>query len=39
MAEERAEDGGGMSGVLAGLIIGTLAGATLAMILAPQTGE
>ncbi len=36
MADERS---GGGSGFLAGLAIGALAGATLAMILAPQAGE
>jgi gas vesicle protein len=38
VADER-EGGGGVSGFVAGLVIGTIAGATLAMILAPQTGE
>jgi gas vesicle protein len=37
MADER--EGGGISGFITGLAIGTLAGAALAMILAPQTGE
>lgn len=38
MADER-EGGGGFSGFLAGLILGAAAGATLAVILAPQSGE
>ncbi len=33
------EQGGGFSGFVAGLAIGALAGATLAMVLAPATGE
>jgi gas vesicle protein len=37
MADE--EGGGGGSGFVAGLLIGALAGAALAMILAPATGE
>jgi gas vesicle protein len=37
MADER--NGGGTSGFVAGLVIGVLAGAALAMILAPSTGE
>ena len=36
MSEDK---GGGGSGFLAGLVIGAIAGATLAMILAPATGE
>jgi gas vesicle protein len=36
MSDEKA---GGGSGFLAGLVIGGIAGATLAMILAPATGE
>ena len=34
-----AERGAGLSGFVAGLVIGSLAGAMLAMILAPQSGE
>lgn len=34
-----AEQGGGGAGFVTGLAIGALAGATLAMILAPQSGE
>ncbi len=37
MADER--DGGGVPGFVTGLALGALAGATLAMILAPQSGE
>jgi len=37
MADERG--GGGVPGFVTGLAIGALAGATLAMILAPQSGE
>jgi gas vesicle protein len=33
------EQGGGASGFVTGLVIGALAGAALAMILAPATGE
>lgn len=38
MADERG-GGGGVPGFVTGLAIGALAGATLAMILAPQSGE
>jgi gas vesicle protein len=37
VADERG--GGGISGFVTGLAIGALAGVTLAMILAPQSGE
>lgn len=41
MAEERNDGagGGGVAGFVTGLAIGVLAGVTLAMILAPQSGE
>ena len=41
MADEREADerGGGFGGFLTGLALGTVAGALLAMILAPQSGE
>jgi gas vesicle protein len=38
VSDERTS-GGGVGGFVAGLAIGTLAGAVLAMILAPQSGE
>jgi gas vesicle protein len=38
VADERS-GGGGVPGFVTGLAIGALAGATLAMILAPQSGE
>lgn len=38
MADDRA-DGGGIPGFITGLAIGAVAGAALAMILAPQAGE
>jgi len=38
MSDERS-GGAGIGGFIAGLAIGTLAGVTLAMILAPQSGE
>ena len=33
------QGGGGFPGFLTGLVLGVLAGATLAMVLAPQSGE
>ena len=39
MADDAREGGSGIGGFIAGLAIGTLAGITLAMILAPQSGE
>jgi len=39
VSEERGNGGGGLGGFVTGLAIGTLAGAVLAMILAPQSGE
>ena len=38
MADDR-DAGGGLPGFVAGLVIGVLAGAALAAILAPQSGE
>jgi gas vesicle protein len=39
MADERNGGGGGIAGFVTGLAIGILAGVTVAMILAPQSGE
>ena len=39
MSEQRDGGGSGFGGFVTGLAIGTLAGAVLAMILAPQSGE
>ena len=39
MSDEREQGGGSLGGFIAGLAIGTVAGALLAMILAPQSGE
>jgi gas vesicle protein len=39
VSDERDGGGGGFAGFVTGLAIGTLAGAVLAMILAPQSGE
>lgn len=39
MSEERAESGGPFGGFAAGLVLGVVGGALLAMILAPQSGE
>lgn len=39
MADEGRDGGAGIAGFITGLALGALAGATLAMILAPQSGE
>ena len=39
MGDEDDRGGGGVPGFITGLVLGALAGATLAMVLAPQSGE
>ncbi len=39
MADERSDSGGPFGGFAAGLVLGVLAGAALAVVLTPQAGE